>query len=301
MKLVESSFEILAMSFHDEFPYNYENPLTLIEAAGRTCYKSEGKIDAGTAIKFCNMIRQRKHLSVFEHSWETRSYNWENRIVQSLLESDIPFSISVVDLDGVDRILLISGNLRMFEEWNFPGSYIKLRSRQEIDDLTHGQANKHFSATVKFICDRGVSHEIVRHRKASYSQESTRFCNYTQGRFGEEITFIQPEWVIAGTGSFPLQGAFMDQDDVLWSELVKMSEEVYKCLISEHNWLPQEARSVLPNTLKTEIVVTATWKQWQHIFNLRVHGTTGAPHPQMVDLMKPVYQMFGSLEPKSFV
>jgi len=141
----------------------------------------------------------------------------------------------------------------------------------------------------------------VRHRKASYSQESTRFCNYTQGRFEGQVTFIQPDWVIASTGSHPLQGNFMEQDDVIWSEHVKMSEEVYMCLINEHNWLPQEARSVLPNTLKTEIVVTATWKQWQHIFNLRVHGTTGTPHTQMVDLMKPVYKAFCKLEPKSFV
>ena len=133
---------------------------------------------------------------------------------------------------------------------------------------------KHIRHTVVFTCDRGVSHELVRHRPASFGQESTRYCNYAKEKFGNEITVIKP--------------CFWDEDTKAykrWATACELAENAYFDLLI-NGAIPQEARSVLPNSLKTEIGVTATETEWQHILNLRLYGTTGAPHPQMVEVMK---------------
>lgn len=135
----------------------------------------------------------------------------------------------------------------------------------------------HLAHTVLFTCDRGVSHELVRHRLASFAQESTRYCNYSQDKFGREITVIEP--------------VFFGKDAIqyrIWQESCKNAEANYFALL-DNNATAQEARSVLPNSLKTEIVVTATENEWQHIINLRMKGTTGMPHPQMREVMQIAY------------
>lgn len=131
--------------------------------------------------------------------------------------------------------------------------------------------------TVLFVCDRGVSHEFVRHRPASFGQESTRYCNYTNGQFGGDITVIKP--MFYEEGSLPYK---------TWEMNCRVCEQTYIDLIN-YGSTPQEARSILPNSLKTEIFITATEKEWQHIVNLRYHGTTGAPHPQMKEVMAIAY------------
>ncbi len=161
-----------------------------IERAGRTCYKSEGKIGDGTAERFIASIIKRGHESVLEHE----------------------------------------------------------------------------KITVRFICDRGVTHEMVRHRIASYSQESTRYCNYSQDKFGSELTFIKP--------------CFWDEESEnykLWLESMQFIENTYNKMI-EAGAKPEEARSILPNSLKTEIVVTMNLREWRHFFKLR---TAPAAHPQI--------------------
>ena len=147
---------------------------------------------------------------------------------------------------------------------------------------------EHFSISVKFICDRGVSHEIVRHRVASYAQESTRYCNYSSGKHGNEITVIEPLFFEPNTPEY-----------AAWYAACEFSEKVYMDLLMMGK-TPQEARSVLPNSLKTEIVVTMNLREWIHFFNLRALGTTGAPHPQMKESALPVLKAFADKLPEVF-
>lgn len=131
------------------------------------------------------------------------------------------------------------------------------------------------SLTIKFICDRGVSHEIVRHRMASFAQESTRYCNYTQDKFGNEITFIKP--------------FFFDDEETYscWEKAMAYVEKQYFELIKA-GATAQEARTVLPNSVKTEIVMTANYREWRHFFKLRAARATGPAHPQMEELTIPL-------------
>lgn len=133
----------------------------------------------------------------------------------------------------------------------------------------HESVLEHEKVTVRIICDRGVTHELVRHRIASYSQESTRYCNYSNEKFGRELTLIKP--------------CFWAEDDPkyqIWSEQMQQIENAYNKL-TEAGATPQEARSILPNSLKTEIVVTMNIREWRHFFKLR---TSPAAHPQMREI-----------------
>lgn len=152
----------------------------------------------------------------------------------------------------------------------------------------HEAMIEHCSITVKFICDRGVSHEIVRHRLASFAQESTRYCNYSKDDFGTEITFIKPLYLDENTNGYNY-----------WQSACRVSEIAYFDLL---NWgcTPQEARAVLPNSLKTEIVVTMNLREWRHFFKLRALGTTGKPHPQMKELALPLLNDFKEALPEVF-
>ena len=141
---------------------------------------------------------------------------------------------------------------------------------------------KHKTHTVHFVCDRGVSHELVRHRPCSFAQESTRYCNYSHSKFGEEITVIKPLFFEQWDKNLDNKCETMSYG--LWARSCEQAEKAYFNLLKE-GATPQEARSVLPNSLKTEIIVTANETEWQHIVNLRYHGTTGAPHPQMKEVM----------------
>ena len=137
----------------------------------------------------------------------------------------------------------------------------------------HESVLEHESITVRFVCDRGISHEIVRHRLASYSQESTRYCNYINDRFGYEITFIKPCFLKEGTVAY-----------VLWITAMHLANIMYSDMLSE-GCTPQEARSVLPNSTKTEVVMTANLREWRHFLKLR---TAKAAHPQMRELTVPL-------------
>ena len=130
--------------------------------------------------------------------------------------------------------------------------------------------------SIRFICDRGVSHEFVRHRVMSFAQESTRYCNYSKDKFGNEITFISPCWL----------------PDVKAKEcfeyILQKTEQAYFHLLQE-GWLPQQARAVLPNSLKTELVMTGFVDDWKHFFLLRSSiASSGKPHPQAEELAQPL-------------
>jgi len=146
----------------------------------------------------------------------------------------------------------------------------------------HEAVLEHASVTVKFICDRGVSHEIVRHRLASFCQESTRYCNYSSDKFGSEITVIRP--------------CFTDENEMgfnRWKSICEAAERSYFMLL-DFGWSPQEARAVLPNSLKTEVVMTANLREWRHFLKLR---TDNAAHPQMREMARPLLCTMQELVP----
>lgn len=153
----------------------------------------------------------------------------------------------------------------------------------------HESVIEHVNITVKFIVDRGVSHELVRHRLAAYSQESTRYCNYSKGRFDQEITVIKPCFWGEGTSEYEMWALAMEEAEANYMGLLKLGAN------------PQQARSVLPNSLKTEVVMTANLREWRHVLRLR---TSKAAHPQIrqvmlglsVELKGLLPEVFGDIE-----
>lgn len=165
------------------------------------------------------------------------------------------------------------------------GSDVKII--EAIKANNHESCLEHGAITVRFICDRGVTHELVRHRLSSYSQESTRYCNYGKGKFGNEITVIEPFFF----GKDRKTGEF-----ALWRDSCEATERAYLHLL-EKGSKAQEARSVLPNSLKTEIVMTANPREWRHVFKLR---TSNAAHPQIRQIMCPTLEVFRNKWPVIF-
>ena len=149
----------------------------------------------------------------------------------------------------------------------------------------HEAVLEHFNITVKFVCDRGVSHEIVRHRLASYCQESTRYCNYSKDGFGSEITVIKPCYLSESSVGW-----------AIWAKACQAAEDAYFDLLN-FGCSPQEARAVLPNSLKTEVVMTANLREWRHFFKLR---TAPAAHPQMREVAGMLLQQMSVMLPGVF-
>ena len=164
----------------------------------------------------------------------------------------------------------------------------------------HHSVIEHVFISVRFICDRGVSHELVRHRLASFSQESTRYCNYTKDKFNNQITFIKPcfDWAKnIKEGTYNNSSCIpKDYRAFYWLTLCLASEQSYLNMI-ENKATPQEARSVLPNSLKTEIVMTCNLHEWRHVLSLR---TSKAAHPQMREIMIPILKEFSEKMPVIF-
>lgn len=167
------------------------------------------------------------------------------------------------------------------------------RFTKMIIKMGHESVIEHSAMTVKFICDRGVSHELVRHRLCAFSQESTRYCNYKGG-----VTFVIPPWIDIEEGEYD-DGMFtpFNQEGPTfdWLASCLYTEKAYLSL--SKRWSPQQARSVLPNSLKTEIVVTANFREWRHIFKLRC---SSAAHPQMREIMIPLREECKKLIPVIF-
>lgn len=165
----------------------------------------------------------------------------------------------------------------------------------------HEAMLEHSSLSVKFICDRGVSHELVRHRLASFAQESTRYCNYSNGKFENELTFIEPFFF------FDVVEKPLTEEEVRintykkaqWISAMKNAEMSYFNLIKA-GATPQEARSVLPNSIKTEVIMTANYREWRHFFNLRAARATGPAHPQMEEITRPLLAELASKIPIIF-
>lgn len=156
---------------------------------------------------------------------------------------------------------------------------------KQILDSGHHSVIEHINIMVRFICDRGVTHELVRHRLASFSQESTRYANYSKDKFGNEITVIKPSFWLEDSPEY-----------AEWLKAMENSERAYMQLI-KLGISPEQARSVLPNSLKTEIVMTCNIREWRHVVNLRC---SKAAHPQMREIMLPLLAEFHEKIPVLF-
>ena len=220
MRIIEAKTEILSP---DMTPESIDLMYRNIEAAGRTCYKSENKITSESSRKFIRGLIKRGHEAMIEHA----------------------------------------------------------------------------SMTVRFTVDRGVSHEIVRHRIASFAQESTRYCNYSQDKFENQITVIKPFIMDKYPIGSKNEPDWMHTFVMNWLDAVTCCEKAYISM-TEAGVPPEWARSVLPNSLKTEIVVTMNMREWRHFFKLRAAGTTGKPHPQMVEVALPLLRECQELMPELF-
>jgi thymidylate synthase (FAD) len=157
----------------------------------------------------------------------------------------------------------------------------------KIRSINHESVLEHGAITVRFVCDRGVSHELVRHRIASFSQESTRYCNYCKDKFGNEITVVDPR------PAFP---EMSEGEYLTWEQAMEEAESAYFAMI-ELGSKAQLARDVLPNSLKTEVVMTTNPREWRHVFKLRC---ADAAHPQMREVMIPLRDEFARRWPALF-
>ena len=196
---------------------------------------------------------------------------------QVILEEDINGEEILKKIEKIGRVCYKSEN-NVTEESSkrFVSNVLKRHHESVIE---------HESISVRIICDRGVTHELVRHRVASYSQESTRYCNYSNDKFGNELTFIERCFWQKESKQYKL-----------WENQMKQAEDNYIELINE-GATPQEARSILPNSLKTEIVVTMNLREWRHFFKLR---TAPDAHPQMIEIAKMILDLFKEKIPVIF-
>ena len=251
MKLIKASTEIIT-------PINGEEILKRIELAARTCYKSEDKI--GT-FKICNGCK---------------AYNSDGQM------------ISVIEECKYGKVFEHKFCTAQNEKVIGIVSHIDLVNRL-IQNKHEAMLEFGGNVTVKFICDRGVSHELVRHRLASFAQESTRYCNYGKD---EHISFIIPSWMNWNEGectkaTYSYINVGHDGHNT-WLNAMLDAEDRYNTLIKKGQ-SPQQARSVLPNSLKTEINVSANIREWRHILKLRI---ANAAHPDMQYLMRPLLDEF---------
>jgi thymidylate synthase (FAD) len=288
MKLIKPSFEIWNQ------PAGLEGVYKQIERVGRVCYKSEDKITEDSAKPFVDRMIKSGHGAMLEHGTVYLKCETEviNRYIHpedgeeedfNKLEKYEYNSYSVTNDDGI--YLYVTTNLRVLVENDW------LDDLQYICEPTEYHEKR---ITVHFVCDRGVSHEFVRHRVMSFAQESTRYCNYSKDKFGNELTFIQPCWL--DDERLKLYGPYhtVIRDKSLESIFIASLNNAEKDYIDliDLGWKPQEARAVLPNSLKTELVVTGFVSDWNHFFDLRARGTTGAPHPQAKELAEPLMKEF---------
>ena len=280
--------------------------LAIIERAARTCYKTEDKITDTSAEKMVRSLRQRQHNAMLEHGdyiFALDDYHLMDNIVYALrrLMEDtgiVPF----LTFTNIDQRPIISGNIRAWREFIASGSAAIYYFTGQIDpiytedlipdddrvvdprvkqirysDLVgEVERRSHLRQTVRFIIDRGVSHEFVRHRVMSFAQESTRWCNYSADRFGRDVTVIEPCYLQPGSEAHNL-----------WKRQC-MSAEVGYFTEMNIGLMPEEARAVLVNSTKTELVMTGTLGQWDHFFDMRARQTTGKAHPQAAEVAIPL-------------
>ena len=298
MKLVKPSFEILEQKPKEiVVPADMEiGPRMVkeellnsiyrqIEIAGRTCYKSEDKITDTSAKEFVERMIKSGHGAMLEHGTvylKTRNYgdsmedydcvNMENKYIRNpyskVIFGDYPTHCKTwEEKQKAYQDVYITTNYRVLVENNWLGDL------QYICEPTEFHEKRY---TVKFVCDRGVSHEFVRHRVFSFAQESTRYCNYSKDKFGNELTFIQPCWDIRGT-------CFID--------FLQNAEWGYFRML-KNGWTPQQARSILPLGIKSELISCGFKDAWENFFKRR---DALDAHPMAQEIAKPMHEEFFKL------
>lgn len=290
MRIIKPSFEIWDQQEGLEGIYKQ------IERAGRVCYKSEDKITETSAKEFVERMIKSGHGAMLEHGTvyllvEPDFANEDVRLweLANNKYSEITF-VSSTDLNYITtnyRVLVENDWLDLLKYQCNPTEYHKKR------------------ITVKFICDRGVSHEFVRHRVFSFAQESTRYCNYSKDKF-QGVTYIKPPWLdedISNEDGSKFNDVYTDiyiylhtlttaenaYLDLLKQWDNKVPDKRFKSGYKNNPWTPQQARAVLPNSLKTELVMTGFVSDWEHFFKLRDAGNA---HPQARELAHPLHMEF---------
>lgn len=303
MKLVKPSFEILEQKPREIIiPADMEigprmareelinSVYRQIEIAGRTCYKSEDKITPDSAKKFVERMVKSGHGAMLEHGTVYLFLTMSSR-QQYFKYCSNPYSVanSTGEAEKGTWNGFVTTNYRVLVENGW---------LEDLEYICNPGKEHEKRITVRFVCDRGVSHEFVRHRVFSFAQESTRYCNYAKDKFGNELTFIIPRWLSLSNGSyiydypngFAKDGSKWDSKLELNTFLLSLvrSEAAYLELISQ-GWVAQQARAVLPNSLKTELIMTGTLTQWEGFFKLR---DAESAHPQARELAEPLHAEF---------
>ncbi|QOR59543.1 flavin-dependent thymidylate synthase [uncultured phage cr126_1] len=296
MRIIKPSFEIWDQEEGLEGIYKQ------IERAGRVCYKSEDKITEDSAKEFVERMIKSGHGAMLEHGTVYL------KIPYGTMDDRGEFSNEPIVIKYIDNPYSVVMNNSENDYWYITSNYRVIIENGWIDDLQYLCEPTEFHAkriTVHFVCDRGVSHEFVRHRVMSFAQESTRYCNYSKDKFGNELTYICPCWLDYDRVQELTEIANRDNKEVYrmgHDESLSMEERglcsfVYDMSNHEHGylfqisvgWKPQEARAVLPNALKTELVMTGFVSDWEHFFKLR---DAGSAHPQARELVHPLHEEF---------
>lgn len=303
MRLIKPSFEILEQKPREIIvPADMEigprmareelinSVYRQIEIAGRTCYKSEDKITPDSAKKFVERMVKSGHGAMLEHGTVYLFLTMPSR-QQYFKYCSNPYSVanSTGEAEKGTWNGFVTTNYRVLVENGW---------LEDLEYICNPGKEHEKRITVRFVCDRGVSHEFVRHRVFSFAQESTRYCNYAKDKFGNELTFIIPSWLSLSNGSytydypngFTKDGSKWDSKlelNTFFLSLVR-SEAAYLELISQ-GWVAQQARAVLPNSLKTELIMTGTLTQWEGFFKLR---DAESAHPQARELAEPLHAEF---------
>lgn len=287
MKLIESSVQII----------EEKDPYKMIELAGRTCYKSEDKITENSAKEFVDRMIKLGHGAMLEHGTIYLTIDGEDPNLSKIQSNPhtkvnlVPYEVLTESNYTISYKAYITTNLRVLVENN-----LKELLCYQVEPTEHHEKR----ITAKFICDRGVSHEFVRHRVFSFAQESQRYCNYNKDKFNNELTFIKPTWLDIPTGDYTYwDGDWCDIDNMkiqlpsdngvadnfLWC--LNNAGMQYRLLINK-GLKPQEARGVLPNATKTELVMTGFESDWEGFFKLRC---SGAAHPDAKKLADELYKL----------
>lgn len=294
MRLIKPSFEIL------EQKPGLDGLLQHIERCGRTCYKSEDKITEESAPKFVDMLVKRGHTAMVEHGTVYLKYSIT---LEGSMNMANKYHFNKYSTVTIGNEPLCGGEPQEYKD-KFDGhtcayittNYRVLLQNDWLDDLKYLCEPTEYHVkriTVKFICDRGVSHEFVRHRVFSFAQESTRYCNYSKNKFNNELTFVIPCWIELPEGHISSEEFYIHEQRQgiatrVFLNNLYWAESNYLDLISQE-WKPQQARAVLPNSLKTELVMTGTIEQWEGFFKLR---DANDAHPQARELAAPLHEEF---------
>lgn len=278
MKLIKPSFEILEQGFGIDDIYKH------IELCGRTCYKSTDKITKDSAKPFVNRMINSKHYAILEHGTVYLTMPMDSIIPieangwGKYIKNPYSKGFKLYTINNQRRVA-ITTNLRVLIENGW------------LDDLKYLCEPTTFHEkriSVRFISNIHFYKDLTRHRKMSYAIESTRYCNYTKDKFGNELTFINPCWV----NEEYIPGEYdRSKEFVMFTEMLENIESTYNFLVN-NGWQAQQAATILPQATKAEIIVTGFVEDWKHIFDLRAIGTTGKPHPQMQELMIPLMKEF---------